>query len=533
MPESLSNDVFIAYRPDVGGILAMAIYQQLTAKSVNASYDIEGLRADQFDSIILNQVATRPYFVLVLTPGTLERCREPDDWLRREIEHALATGRVIVPVYTSNFDFADLDRFLPAELGREVGRFHGQELHRVSFKFSVQQLIEEFLLPIAPAAAPPATQPVVDRILDQAASAPTVAEQITTESQTPVQGWSERSVSEGVRCSRGHFNAPSAVYCATCGVSLVVSADQDWFCPDGHFNPMGGGPACVVCGALMAARVLDHDVQFTVYRPAAMRPGTWERLLVFVHRTEFAEGERDPVEEVRRQADQVLGTDASRFRSTSQDAGLALPRGDELSLVPQVDGLRFNPPQRSFRWLRDVHREEFDFITDLPDGAKAHGRLCVYLGSVLIADVPLSIPVSAVAAGSQPGGPQAIDHARRYRRIFASYAHDDAEMVDLVVAYAAVTGDEFMRDVTHLRSGQDWNEALRNLIRQADLFQLFWSWNSMRSPEVKRNTSTPSRSSAPSSYGPSTGKTRFPKHRTCLPKTFGRSSSPCSPGGIE
>ena len=74
VPESLSNDVFISYRRDVGGILAMALYQQLTDKGVNAFYDIESIRAGRFDVIILNQVAGRPDFVLVLTPGTLERC---------------------------------------------------------------------------------------------------------------------------------------------------------------------------------------------------------------------------------------------------------------------------------------------------------------------------------------------------------------------------------------------------------------------------------------------------------------------------
>ena len=191
VPESLSNDVFISYRRDVGGILAMALHQQLTAKGVNAFYDIESLRAGQFDSIILNQVAARPYFVLVLTPGTLERCRETDDWLRREIEQALITARVIVPVYTPSFNFDDLERFLPAEVGREVARFNGQELPQQFFLAAVQRLVEGFLLPIPleNAPAPPATQPVVDRILDQAASAPTV-----TDADLSAQEFFERAV---------------------------------------------------------------------------------------------------------------------------------------------------------------------------------------------------------------------------------------------------------------------------------------------------------------------------------------------------
>ena len=100
-----SNAVFISYRRDVGGILAMALYQHLTEHGVDAFYDIESIRAGQFDTIILNQIAARPYFLLVLTPGTLERCDEPTDWLRREIEQALATQRVIVPASHAELRF--------------------------------------------------------------------------------------------------------------------------------------------------------------------------------------------------------------------------------------------------------------------------------------------------------------------------------------------------------------------------------------------------------------------------------------------
>jgi TIR domain len=39
---------------------------------------------------------------------------------------------------------------------------------------------------------------------------------------------------------------------------------------------------------------------------------------------------------------------------------------------------------------------------------------------------------------------------------------------------------------TTLRSGEDWNERLLTLIEEADVFQLFWSWNSMVSDYVRR-----------------------------------------------
>ena len=42
------------------------------------------------------------------------------------------------------------------------------------------------------------------------------------------------------------------------------------------------------------------------------------------------------------------------------------------------------------------------------------------------------------------------------------------------------------RHVSSLRAGEDWNERLMELIRTADVFQLFWSWNSIDSPFVRR-----------------------------------------------
>jgi tetratricopeptide (TPR) repeat protein len=173
-----SNAVFISYRRDVGGTLAMALHQHLSSDDIDAFYDIESIRAGQFGTIILNQIAARPYFLLVLTPGTLDRCAEPSDWVRREIEKAFATHRIIVPVFTPNFDFSDLERFLPAALGEELARYNAQELPQRWFKYAVQQLTDEFLLlvELESAATPVADEAIVERIAQQARTAPSVTE---------------------------------------------------------------------------------------------------------------------------------------------------------------------------------------------------------------------------------------------------------------------------------------------------------------------------------------------------------------------
>ena len=55
--------------------------------------------------VILGNITARAHFLVLLTPSALERCGEPADWLRREIETALESERNIVPLMLEGFDF--------------------------------------------------------------------------------------------------------------------------------------------------------------------------------------------------------------------------------------------------------------------------------------------------------------------------------------------------------------------------------------------------------------------------------------------
>ena len=115
------------------------------------------------------------------------------------------------------------------------------------------------------------------------------------------------------------------------------------------------------------------------------------------------------------------------------------------------------------------------------------GRLRVYLGMIILAEVDLALRVDAAAPpATVPGPPAAPDHARPYRKIFASYSHADLEVVRQFELMAQALGDDYLRDLARLRAGDDWDEELLRLIDEADVFQLFWSYNSMRSPHVRR-----------------------------------------------
>lgn len=236
--------------------------------------------------------------------------------------------------------------------------------------------------------------------------------------------------------------------------------------------------------------VADEDVQFTVYRPGRVQPARWYTMVAFAHKTDEIDdpvaGRIDPVEQVRQQAAALLGPQLASFMTTSADSDMALPRGSDLVFVPHVEGIEFNPRQRSFVWEEPVHCETFRLrAADHLAGTRARGGLSVFLGAVIIAEVSLSIAVDAAAAedGQEPAE---AERARRYDRVFVSYSHDDHAVVERVGAGIRTLGHEVVLDRTHLRSGQDWSAELERLIHGANVFQLFWSRNSMQSEYVRR-----------------------------------------------
>lgn len=235
------------------------------------------------------------------------------------------------------------------------------------------------------------------------------------------------------------------------------------------------------------------EVQFTVYRPKVVRPAHWYPMLAFTHlaerRPDALPSEPDPIEQVRTEAKKILGQQASSYRDTSADARQGIPRESEITLIPTIPHVEFNPPRRTFRWSEDVHREEFRIrASDAAEGTVVRGVIAAYLGTILLAEVDLAIRVDSTVAPPDPNRPEMGEPstARPYRRIFASYSHRDLEVVRQFEWYARTMGDRYLRDVCDLRAGEEWDAGLLDLIRQADVFQLFWSTNAMRSAFVRR-----------------------------------------------
>jgi hypothetical protein len=241
-------------------------------------------------------------------------------------------------------------------------------------------------------------------------------------------------------------------------------------------------------------QVFDEDVQFSVYRPKTMYVGNWHTWLTFAYRGASGPGEPDPKEEVERQARAVLGAefDHGKYEEARQESATALPRESMITVVPEVVGLRFNPPQRSFVWQEPVHREEFRAIASAECvGQTLRGKITVFLGALVLAEINVRVIVSpgtAVKANEKVGPSEqtVADRASVYRKIFASYSRRDRAVVDHLEKLAAAFGDRYLRDVNDIRAGEIWSERLEEMIRDANVFQLFWSSNSMRSKYVRQ-----------------------------------------------
>ena len=202
--------------------------------------------------------------------------------------------------------------------------------------------------------------------------------------------------------------------------------------------------------------VLDEDVQFTVYRPKIVRPAHWYSMLAFAHlaerRPSASKDEPAPIEQVKQQADLILGEQAEEYRRTTTDSQQAIPQGVEITFLPDIPGIEFNPERRVFRWLEDVHREEFRLQASPElDGHTARGRLSVYLGMILLAEVDLAIRVDRNHTQPPHSDPAQESHARPYRKIFASYSHKDVEIVRQFEHLVQALGDRYLRDVVDLR----------------------------------------------------------------------------------
>lgn len=100
-------DVFISYRRDGGESTAKMLRDQLSGLNYHVFFDVESLRSGDFNIALFSVIEECKDFLLILSPGSLDRCENENDWVRLEIEHALGNNLNVVPIMLRGFTFPE------------------------------------------------------------------------------------------------------------------------------------------------------------------------------------------------------------------------------------------------------------------------------------------------------------------------------------------------------------------------------------------------------------------------------------------
>jgi len=108
-------DIFISYRRDGGQETARILRDSLTERGYKVFFDVESLRSGAFNTRLYSVIEECTDFIIVLSPNALDRCVNEDDWVRKEVEHALKKKKNVIPILLRNFEFpADLPESMDA-----------------------------------------------------------------------------------------------------------------------------------------------------------------------------------------------------------------------------------------------------------------------------------------------------------------------------------------------------------------------------------------------------------------------------------
>lgn len=100
-------DVFISYRRLGGDQTALLIRESLLKRGYRVFFDVDTLRAGNFNAELLRVIDDCTDFIIVLPPNALDRCVNENDFLRIELEQAFKGNKNIIPILLSGFDFPD------------------------------------------------------------------------------------------------------------------------------------------------------------------------------------------------------------------------------------------------------------------------------------------------------------------------------------------------------------------------------------------------------------------------------------------
>lgn len=442
MPGFLVN-----YRSSDAAAYAALIHEALAAHfgDEQVSMDVDTIEPglDWMDAIERSVAGNDAVVVVigrhwVVDESGRRRLDDPHDYVRLEIEAALAQDIRIVPVLVDGAAMPSSDD-LPESLRPLVQR-RAVALQRAGAGAEIEDLLHA----LDRVVAPPASEP--PRPASVAPPPPPVAAPPPPLRRPVFPAWPFRRRSKAAR-----------------GLAVPELGRK-----------VDAAPSEPARGASTA----DGDtVECTVFAPPAAAPGETIFVQLFAHLVEQAAAAHELAETF----------DEAAERRAVRTLEEVVRRGTRLTFEVHLGRVAVAEPVQSLVWAG--RPESVQFAAAVPKGAEAGtviGTVTVSVGSVPVGHVRFKLDVRSRRARRATEPEPVGDDAARYATAFVSYASRDRRQVLERVQMLQSVGITTFQDVLDLDPGDRWERQLYRRIDECDLFLLFWSTNARESEWVRR-----------------------------------------------
>lgn len=141
-------DIFISYRRldnegrTGGRDIARTLKLEFEKRKYKVFFDYSEIKDEEFESKIIPAIRKSKFFILILSKDALYRCKNENDWVRREINEAINANCKIIPINPDG-QFTKWPDFLPAD----IEKIKGVQISDLSlgslFEKSVDKIIED------------------------------------------------------------------------------------------------------------------------------------------------------------------------------------------------------------------------------------------------------------------------------------------------------------------------------------------------------------------------------------------------------
>lgn len=135
-------DAFISYRRSSGFYIAKMLRELLKLRGITPFMDLDELKSGTFDDKIADAIRSSPSFILVLSPGSLERCSESKDWVAKEIQIALDENKNIIPLLCDGFTFPSQWEGESAEKLKALANYNGVTMNHDYVDAMVERIVQ-------------------------------------------------------------------------------------------------------------------------------------------------------------------------------------------------------------------------------------------------------------------------------------------------------------------------------------------------------------------------------------------------------